>query len=84
MADQLKRFAEMVKEPGAATPANLAADAGFLREKRWVEQQVTNAVQQTEAHDLDAATTLRGLGSELERRLKVAQDAAALFPGRKT
>jgi hypothetical protein len=49
-----------------------------------VEQQVTNAVQQMEAHNLNAATTLRGLGSELERRLKIAQDAAALFPGRKT
>ena len=83
-ADQLKKFAAVVKEPAPPPPPDLSADAGFAREKHWVEQQVANAVQQTEAHNLDAATTLRGLGSELERRLKIAQAAAALFPARKT
>ena len=81
LADQLKKFAAVVREP---PPADLAADAGFLREQRWVEQFVSNAVQQTEAHNLDAGTTLRGMGSELERRVKIAQAAAALFPARKT
>jgi len=80
--DQLKKFAAIVN--ASTPPADMAADAGFVREQRWVEQQVTNAVQQTEAHNLDAATTLRGLGSELERRVKIAQEAAALFPARKT
>ena len=83
-ADQLKKFSAMMHDPAAAPPAELAADAGFAREKHWVEQQAANAVEQTEAHNLDAATTLRGLGAELERRLKIAQDAAALFPARKT
>jgi hypothetical protein len=80
--DQLKQFAAIVRDP--APPADLAADAAFVREQRWVEQQVANAVQQTEAHNLDAGATVRGLGSELERRVKIAQEAAALFPPRKT
>lgn len=83
-ADQLKKFAEIVRAPGAAAPADMAADPGFQREERWVEQQVANAVQQTRTYNLDAGTTLRGLGGELERRVKVAQQAAAVFPPRKT
>lgn len=83
-ADQLKKFADVVKSPVPPPPAEMFADAGFAREQHWVEQQVNNAVQQTDAHNLDAATTLRGLQAELERRLKIAQDAAALFPARKT
>lgn len=81
-ADQLKKFAEIVRN--AAPPADLAADPGFQRERRWVEQQVANAVQQTQTYNLDAGTTLRGLGGELERRVKVARQAAGLFPPRKT
>jgi len=83
-ADQLKKFAAIVREPGTAQPVDLAADAGFVREHRWVEQFVANAVQQTEAHNLDAGTTVRGMGAELERRVKIAQEAAALFPAKKT
>jgi hypothetical protein len=82
-ADQLKKFAAAVRDP-APPPAPLAADAGFVREQRWVEQQVENAIQQTDAHNLDPGTTVRGLGSELERRVKIAEAAAALFPPRKT
>lgn len=83
-ADQLKKFAAMVQTPAAAPPADMAADLGFQREKQWVEQQVANAVQQTEAHNLDAAATVRGLSVEFERRVKVARQAAAVFPQRKT
>jgi len=83
-ADQLQRFAAMVHTPGPTLPTDLAADSGFLRETRWLDQQVSNALQQTELHNLDAGTTLRGLGADLERRLKLAKDAAALFPSRKT
>jgi hypothetical protein len=83
-ADQLKKLAAMVREPAGPPPGDLTADPNFQREKNRVEQQVDNAVQQTDAHNLDAGTTLRGLGSELERRLKIAKEAAALFPPRKT
>jgi hypothetical protein len=83
-ADQLKKFADFVRSPDAATPTDLSADPGFQREKRWIDQQVANAVQQTDAHNLDAATVIRGLAGELERRVKVAQQSAALFPPRKT
>jgi hypothetical protein len=81
-ARQLQRFAGMVKTPGASLPAGLASEAGFAREKQWMEQQVSNALQQSETHNVDDATILRGLGADLERRLKLAKDAAALFPPR--
>lgn len=82
-ADQLQKFAAMVGSQ-AGVPADLATDSSFLRETRWLEQQVLNALQQTATHNLDAGTVWRGLGAELERRLKIAKDAAALFPARDT
>jgi len=83
-ADQLRKFGEMVHAAEASAPPALAADAMFLSETRWLERQVANALQQTEVHNLDAGTVCRGLGAELERRLKIAKDAAALFPARNT
>ena len=83
-ADQLRKFGEMVRAAQVNAPPDLAGDSMFLRETRWLERQVSNALQQEETHNLDAGTIWRGLGAELERRLGVAQDAAALFPLRRT
>jgi len=82
--DQLRQFAGLLRAPAANLPEDLARDPSFVREQRWLEQQVSNALGQTEMHNLDAGTTLSGLRAEMERRLKVAEEAAALFPARKT
>jgi len=79
---ELEKFASMVRNPGSTVPVDLAADANCVREQRWLEQQVSNALEQTAAHNLEPAAVLRGLGADLERRLKMAKDAAALFPPR--
>jgi len=76
----LKNFADILRDPGPAIPAGLAADPNFTREQRWLQQQASNALQQIQLHDLDPAAAVRGLTEDVERRVNLAREAAALFP----
>lgn len=82
--DSLRKFAALLQDPGSAVPAGLDASPNFAREQRWLEQQTANALQQVQLHDLDPAAAVRGLAAELERRVNLAKEGAALFPPRKT